>query len=211
LIIDVRDNGGGARDSLRHIAGALMKAGARPRVVNAAVYRIHPEHGQGLMGSRFLYPENWGGWTAQEREAIAEFRKGFKPEWAPPREGYSEWHYMVLSAGKENEARFDRPVAVLMNGKCFSATDVLLSGLKGMENVTLVGTASGGGSANVNTVTLGTEPLKARLGTMVSFQADGRLFDTHGVEADVQVEPVPGYFVGGEDNQLEEAVRVVQR
>ena len=45
---------------------------------------------------------------------------------------------------------------------------------------------------------------------MVSFQADGRLFDTHGVQPDVHVEPRPEFFIGGEDRQLLEAVRVIQ-
>ena len=211
LIIDVRDNGGGDRAPLRSLARFLMKANDRPHVVNAAAYRLHPEHGREMMESRYLYPENWEGWSVAEREAIGEFKKRFRPEWSPPREAYSEWCYMVLSPAKENVRRFERPLVILMNAKCFSATDVFLSALKGLPNVTLLGTPSGGGSANTNTVTLGVEPLRARLGTMVSFQADGRLFDTRGVTPDVHVDPTPEFFVGGRDNQLEEAVRVIQK
>jgi hypothetical protein len=42
---------------------------------------------------------------------------------------------------------------------------------------------------------------------MVSFQADGKLFDGHGVHPDVVVEPTPQYYIGGEDNVLAEAVK----
>src|SRR5688500_7507027 len=115
---------------------------------------------------------------------------------------------MVLSPPPLNVRRFDKPLVILTSAKCFSATDVFLSALKGLPNVTLVGTPSGGGSANVNTVRLADTPVRVRLGTMVSFQADGRMFDKHGVEPDVRVEPAPAYFVGGADNQLEEAVRL---
>jgi hypothetical protein len=212
LILDVRDNGGGDRAPLRALAAFLMKPTDRPRVVNASVYRAHPEHGPLLMETRFLYPEKWIGWTAAERESIVEFKKSFEPEWIPPADGtYSDWHYMVLTPAPPDVRRFDKPLVILMNAKCFSATDVFLSALKGLPDVTLVGTPSSGGSANANTVTLHAEPFRARLGTMVSFQSDGKLFDTRGVQPDVLVEPTPGFFIGDEDNQLQAAVRIVER
>ena len=203
LIIDVRDNGGGRRDALRTLAPRLMRPTDPPRVVNAAVARNHPDHNAQRMDSRFLYRETWDGWSAAEREAIASFKKTFRPAWPVPANGYGPWHYTIISPGK---ASIDKPIVVLMNGKCFSATDVFLSGLKGMPNVTLLGTPSAGGSANVNTVQLGNTPLRMRLGTIVSFQASGKLFDGVGVEPDVLVEPEPDFFIGGRDNQLEAAV-----
>ena len=42
---------------------------------------------------------------------------------------------------------------------------------------------------------------------MASFQADGHLFDGHGVRPDVIVEPTPEYYVGGLDNVLAEALK----
>jgi C-terminal processing protease CtpA/Prc len=209
IVIDVRGNGGGSRAALRSLASILMKPTDKPRVVNAAAYRIHPEHNAKMMATRSLYPENWDGWKSEEREAIAEFKKSFKPAIALPTEQYSAWHYMVLKH-EPRDAVFDKPIVVLMDGKCFSATDVFLSALKGMANVTLVGTPSGGGSANSETVTLAGTPLKVRLGTMVSFQADGKLFDTNGVEPDELVEAGPEFFVGGLDAQLKRGIEVLQ-
>jgi hypothetical protein len=206
LIIDVRDNGGGRRDALRALAPRLMRPTDPPRVVNAAVARNHPDHDAQRMNSRFLYPENWDGWNAAEREAIASFKKTFRPAWPVPADGYGAWHYTLISPDK---ASIDKPVVVLMNGKCFSATDVFLSGLKGLPNVTLLGTPSAGGSANVNTVQLADTAIRVRLGTIVSFQSSGKLFDGVGVEPDVLVDPAPEFFIGGRDNQLEAAVDLI--
>jgi C-terminal processing protease CtpA/Prc len=101
---------------------------------------------------------------------------------------------------------YAKPAVVLLNGRSFSATDVFLAGLKGMRNVLLLGTPSAGGSAYTQDVVLGPTPLKLRIGSIASFQADGTLFDGNGVRPDVLVEPVPDYFIGGRDNALEEAL-----
>lgn len=97
---------------------------------------------------------------------------------------------------------YQKPVMVLLNGKSFSATDVFLSAMKRMKNVLLVGTPSSGGSAYSREVTLGETQLVLRIGTMASFEADGRLFDGNGIHPDVLVEPVPEYYIGGRDNVL---------
>ncbi len=121
---------------------------------------------------------------------------------------FSDWHYMALDRLNDVDIyHYDKPVVVLMNGKSFSATDIFLAGLKGMKNVTLLGTPSAGGSAYTQEVALGATPLRVRIGSMASFQADGRLFDGHGVRPDVIVEPTPEYYVGGPDNVLAEALK----
>jgi C-terminal processing protease CtpA/Prc len=101
---------------------------------------------------------------------------------------------------------YGKPTVVLMNGKSFSATDIFLAGLKGMKNLTLLGTPSAGGSAFTQEVVLGATPLRLRIGSMASFQ-DGRLFDGHGVHPDFVVEPTPDYYIGGPDNVLAEAMK----
>lgn len=210
LIIDVRDNGGGSRDALRLIYSYLVPPGAPPRVVNAAVHRLHPDHAPDHLASRHLFRADSEHWTQRQRAAIAAFAESFQPDPAPPADGYSDWHYMVLDRLPDVEIyHFDRPVMILMNAKCFSATDVFLSALKGLDHVTLLGTASGGGSARAETVPLGATGLEIRLATMISYQADGRLFDGVGVAPDIERWPEPAYFVGGRDTLLMEAVRRV--
>jgi hypothetical protein len=213
LVVDVRDNDGGDRDALRLLYSYLAAPGDAPRVCNAAVYRLHAAHREDhLAGAHFMYRADAEEWNPEERRAIAAFAGTFRPGWEPPAGQFSAWHYMVLSRREgPGVYHYERPVVVLMNGKCFSATDIFLAGLKGMKNVTLLGTPSSGGSAGTREVGLGGTPLRVRLGTMVSFQADGRLFDGNGVRPDVPVEPTPEYHIGGADTVLAEAVNRVRK
>lgn len=208
LVIDVRRNGGGTRGALLTLLTALMGPDEPPRVVNVAAFRKWDGFPSDHLAARHLYPVNSGHWTADERSALETFMAAFSPEWLPPADEFSEWHAMVISATSSNQLTFrDRPVAVLMDAGCFSATDVFLSALKGLPNVTLVGQASSGGSARAQVVKLPNSGVKARFASMASFQPNGRLFDGHGVVPDVEVEPAADYFVtGGHDNVLEHAV-----
>jgi C-terminal processing protease CtpA/Prc len=118
---------------------------------------------------------------------------------------------MALSRLDDKDVyHYSKPVVVLMNAKCFSATDIFLAGLKGMKNVTLLGTPSGGGSALVQVVSLGETPFQLRIGSMASFQADGQRFDGNGVQPNVVVEPTAEYYIGGMDNALAEAVKRIK-
>ncbi len=212
MIIDVRGNGGGSRDALRTVYSYLATETWPPRVVNAAVYRLHEDFAEDHLAARFMYRADDPVWTEREAKAIREFAKKFQPEWDVPEEGFSDWHYMVLVGNKDFAAtRFEGDVVVLMDAKCFSATDIFLAGLKGVDNVTLIGQASGGGSARSISAEL-SHGIRVRLGSMVSFQADGKLFDGHGVQPDLIVPSAPGSLCfGGDDNVLEEAVRLVRK
>jgi C-terminal processing protease CtpA/Prc len=208
LVVDVRGNGGGSREGLRSLFSYLSAPGDAPRVVNCAGYRLFDKHGVNHLANRFLYRESAGSWSDAEREAIKAFKTSFRPRWTPPRAHFSDWHYMVLTRlDHPTVFHYKSPVVVLMDSKCFSATDIFLAALKGWRNVTLLGTPSSGGSARARTVRLRGSSLSVRLGTMVSFRPDGELFDGNGVEPDVHLEPSPEYFVGGRDNVLEEARR----
>jgi hypothetical protein len=212
LVVDVRDNGGGDRDALLLLYSYLAARDDPPRVFTAAAYRLHKDHKEDHLAERFMYRADAKEWTPEEREAVAAFARTFKPEWELPRGQFSDWHYLALRRLDDKDVyHYQMPVVVLMNAKCFSATDIFLAGLKGMKNVTLLGTPSGGGSAFAHRRPLGATPFRVRLGTMASFQADGRLFDGNGVRPDVVVEPVPEYHIGGRDNVLLEAVKRIQR
>jgi hypothetical protein len=210
LIIDVRDNGGGTRDALRWVYSYLSGPEDPPRVVNAAVYRLAKEFKADHLAERFMYRENDPVWNPAERQAIAAFARSFRPQRPPPEGKFSDWHYLALSPLKEAAIfHYDHPVIVLMNGKCFSATDIFLTSLKGLRNVTLLGTPSGGGSALAQEEKLAGTDISVRLASMISYQADGRLFDGNGITPDLVVEPGPGYFTGGEDTALQRAIAVI--
>ena len=213
LIVDVRGNGGGSRDALRALFPYVMRADAPPHVANAAKYRLHPDYDEDhLGGSRYMFRASWSGWSAAEREAIAAFARTFTPEWEPPPAEFSDWHYLVMTRALNPDAYvYGRPVVILMDQKCFSATDIFLSAFKGYPGVTLVGAPSGGGSARQVAVRLPESGLAMSLASMASFQRDGRLYDTHGVAPDIVVHPSPSSFlIGGPDVILERALATIK-
>lgn len=205
LVIDVRDNGGGARDALLRLYSILSDKKDPPRVINCAAYRLHRSRDADHLARRFLYRADDSRWSKDERTAIASFAKKFRPQWELPSGKFSDWHYLVLSRDPDAKS-YSKPVVVLMNAKCFSATDIFLAGMKAIPGVTLLGEASGGGSAMVEKFDLADSGISVVLGSMASFQADGQLFDGHGVTPHVVVDPSPDYFIGGADLALDEAL-----
>lgn len=146
-------------------------------------------------------------WSPEEAAAIAEVATRFEPEWTPPEDRFSPWHYMVVGRTDAHGAlHYERPVVVLMDGGCFSATDIMLGALDLVPQVTLLGTASSGGSGRSTTITLAESGLRVRMSSMASFRPDGRLYDGRGIEPDVEVRPQPGYFIGRGDAQLDAAI-----
>jgi hypothetical protein len=211
LVIDVRGNGGGSREPLRELFSYFMAEDDPPRIVNCAKYRLYRGFPADHLVSRFMYPASAGRWTKQERAAIDRFRNAFRPEREPPAVQFSDWHYMVLSRLESPEIyHYSKPVVVLMNELCFSATDIFLAGLKGWRNITLVGTPSGGGSARIEAARLSSVPISLRLGSMVSYMPSGQLFDGNGVQPDVLVEPSPEFLIGGADNVLAQAIDTIR-
>ena len=211
LIIDVRDNSGGTRNILRTLYPYLCKPSDPPIVANAAKYRLHREHPQGYLDSRHMFPQDWEGWPDEERKAISTFMTSFTPEWTVPEDEFSPWHFWVLTKRSNPEVyTYSSPVVFLINQKGFSATGVIVSALKGLDNITLIGTPTGGGSGAMRVTTLKHSRLRLGLSSMASFQKDGKLFDGNGVQPDIYMEPVPEYFLkNGPDNVLEKAIQII--
>jgi C-terminal processing protease CtpA/Prc len=110
---------------------------------------------------------------------------------------------MVLERDTNPKAwHYARPVTVLMDGGCFSATDVFLGAFKGWRGVTLIGSPSGGGSGRTRGYRLPHSGLELRLSSMASFQPNGKLYDGNGIEPDVLLLPAPRFFTSGEDRIL---------
>ena len=210
LIIDVRGNGGGTRDALRTLYPYFLSPEAGPRVVNVASYRLRPgeQRGrpEGYLENRFMHPAGSAHWTDSEREAIASVAKNFRPDWTPNPDDFSEWHYLVLSPG--GEFHYDKPVTVLVDSGCFSATDIFLGAFADLPGVTLMGTPSGGGSGRSDGSVLVESGLSLRLSSMASFRSRGQRYDGRGVEVDVLRECAPEDFLEhGSDSVLGEALK----
>jgi hypothetical protein len=214
LIVDVRGNGGGMRTPIFELAGYLLSKDDAPRIGNVAKYRLAEKFGEDhLSAARFVYRERSPRFTERERAAIQAFKRTFQPEWTPPEDQFSQWHYLVLSKDSDDPRfEYQQPVAILLDEYCFSATDIFLGAFKGWPEVTLIGQPSGGGSARVQVVRLPNSGILVRCASMASFQRDGRLYDTHGVQPDICVVRPPEYYLqNGDDVILETALRMLQK
>ncbi len=211
LIIDVRDNNGGSRDVLRTLFPFFMKEDDPPHVANVAAARVPPgkdrHRPEGNLADRFLYPITSQHWSDPERDTLRRFLTGFKPEWPAPRARFTDWHFFALTPRTSpGYYYYDRPVVVLMNSRCFSATDIFLGAFKGWPNVTLMGTPSGGGNGRpTNLALLPRSNLRVQLSSMASFRHDGTLYDGKGIQPDVILRPSPTDVVGATDSLLDAA------
>ena len=115
---------------------------------------------------------------------------------------------MGISASTNPKAyHYEKPVIVLTDAGCFSATDNFLGALKGEFHITLLGTTSGGGSGRMAEYTLPATRIPLTLCQMASFRANGDLFDGHGVAPDVVVETKPeDHLASGADSILAAAL-----
>ncbi len=207
LIIDVRGNTGGRRDLLRALLPFFLDPTGGPLVVNAARYRLGPRFDRDHLHNRFLYPDDRSFWTEAERNVINDFASQVRFAWTPSAGDFSEWHYMVVAPGGSGVYHFDKPVVVLMNRDCFSATDVFLSAFEQAPNMTLLGTPSGGGSGRTRQSALVHSGIRIKLSSMTSYRAGGQLFDGQGVTPNVVVEETPTDWIGQTDTQLDAAVQ----
>jgi C-terminal processing protease CtpA/Prc len=202
IIVDVRGNGGGTREALL----ALHPWLAGTRVASVAKHRLAfpKDH----LDARFMTRVDE--LEGDERKAAKAFLAAFKPEWEPPKARFSEWHVLMLPEGAPGD-RYGGKVVILMDDRCFSATDIFLGALKGLPNVTLMGRASGGGSGFAQPFTLPRSGITVRCASMASFTPWGALYDLRGIEPDVPVDVSPGYFLaGGEDAMLVRATEILR-
>ncbi len=214
LVIDVRGNGGGTQDAIKTLLPYFMKPGEPMKIINIAAYRLplvlpkpNPEGFLGLFG-RGLHPATSKEWSEAQRGAIAAFMKTWEPKWKLPAGKFSDWHFMGISRETNPEAySYEKPVVVLQDEGCFSATDNFLGALKGHPGVTLLGTTSGGGSGRMASYMLPNAKVPFTLCQMASFATTGRTYDGNGVEPDVVVErKAEDALSGAGDAQLQAAL-----
>lgn len=207
LIVDVRGNGGGSRSLLLALGGFLVGPDEAPRVVNVARYVASERFGSDHLEARFMLRADDSRLSPAQRDAVRRIASDFEPEWESQRR-FSPWHYLVLDrTGREGEYFYDRPVIVLADSWCFSATDIFLGALKDHPRVTLMGEASAGGSARSQRFTLPNSRIDVRCASMASYRPDGRLYDGRGVEVDVEVATRPTDLLeGGTDTVLDAAL-----
>ena len=208
LIIDIRGIGGGSRAPLRTLFPFFMADDESPKVQNVAAYKLG--HRVNILDARWLYPAERAHWTAAEKRSIEKISKVFEPEWRPPVDEFSRWHYFVINPNRDQGTyHYDRPVFILMSRTNFSASDIFLGAFKNRRNVTLIGTPSGGGSGRYQNYRLHNSLISIRLSSMASFQPNGKLYDGNGIQPDVVIEPIPTDFIGKTDTVLDAAISYI--
>lgn len=211
LIIDVRSNPGGNRYVLRALFPKFMSHRDGQRVVNVAAYRLREgekaDEPEGFLADLELWPPTAKKWYPHEREPLATFAKLFQPEWQPTAGKFSAWHYMLTGAipGMGGDY-YKKPVVILMDERCFDATDVFLGAFKGWRDVTLMGRPSGGSSGRAEETTLTHSELTVAISSMVSFQPDGKLYDGNGIQPDVVISRTIKDMLGKTDSTLDAAL-----
>lgn len=211
LIVDVRGNGGGSRSLLLALAGYLIGSDDQPWVGNTAKYKLSDRFDHDHLEVRYMYRGDDERWTDDQRVVINAFAQRFEPEWEPVG-NFSAWHYLLLDkTHHKSEYFYDKPIIVLCNAGCFSATDIFLGALAVHPRVSLMGSPSGGGSARSQRFDLTHSDINVKCASMASFRPDGRLYDGRGVEVDVEIHVQPTDLIeGGTDSVLDAALATFQ-
>lgn len=217
LIIDVRGNGGGHRHILHLLGeylvdpahGPVIYTAVRPRFVDNDGPILSPRLAR-RMAHRHLYPADHPRWSPAQREAIARFVENFRPVLDPPAEFFAPWHFAMIEPGQDDAYYYDKPIVILIDANCFSATDVFIHAMSLLPNVMLIGQPSAGSSGAPMTWPTPIPGVSLRLSSILSYRADGTRFDDpRSQEPDIRIDPLPTYFIGQSDVVLDEAVRTI--
>ena len=105
---------------------------------------------------------------------------------------------------------YKRQVYILANENSFSAASVLVSTLKGLPNIKIVGVNTDGSSGNSERFELPNSELRGKISTMVSFQKDGKILDGIGTEPDIVIERNLDQIFMKEDYQLNKLLEIIK-
>lgn len=149
LVLDLRGNPGGKRKAVPLLLHFLLPPQAHPRILNVATYRMdqsqRPADSVTLLSDRELFPAEWPGWNARQKDLINQWTASQYP--LPDPALFSSPHFMITDPGIPAGAyTYTQPVIVLIDGRTASATELLLIHLKGRPNITIMGQASTGES-----------------------------------------------------------------
>lgn len=213
FIIDIRNNSGGKRHIGQLLIPYFMPPAVDGVVGNLVKYRTDDLAGRAIQAieDRQLHHISSEKLSDKDRMLIRAFMKDFEPKHNYDTAQFSDWHYFLIRAKKDAHFR-GMPVVVLMNNTCFSASDIFLSSFDQLENVTLIGTKSGGGSGRTRRYELSQSKIRLALSSLISFQPNGHLYDGRGVYPDIEVEQQQlSDILGKTDYQLNYAIEYLMK
>ncbi|MBM4104576.1 MAG: hypothetical protein FJ263_11140 [Planctomycetes bacterium] len=210
LVIDIRGNEGGSRRPLETLLPFFMDPNEQPQIINISAYKLGVPDIRDYMENRFLFPISSNFYSETEKRQIREFTNNFRPDWVFEKQDFSEWHYCIVRPSQSpGYYRYQKPVIILTDARNFSACDIFLGAFKDRPGVTLIGTASSGGSGCPMKYRLHYSEILVRLSSMISFRPNGQLYDGRGIEPDIICGPVPEDLIGRSDSVLEKAVELL--
>jgi len=212
LIIDVRDNGGGSRDLINELAGYFVNPNS-VYVVNATKQRgVLPldEDLKQRLHNRYLFSRDE--LDIKEQKAVDKFMSSFEPMYKLDNNKFSEYHYYIFNGQKlsKDKYHYNKPIYILTNEKSFSATSVLVSTLKELPNIKIVGVNTDGSSGNSERFELPNSELRGKISTMVSFQKNGKILDGIGTKPDIIIERNLNQIFMQEDYQLNRLLEIIK-
>jgi C-terminal processing protease CtpA/Prc len=102
-----------------------------------------------------------------------------------------------------------KPVAVIINGVCFSTTEQFVEKMKQISTVTVVGDTTAGGSGNPKYYPLPSGK-QIRISTTDYRRYDGVPYEWNGVPPDILVQQTVEDIKQGRDKQLERAIQLLR-
>jgi hypothetical protein len=208
LIIDIRNNPGGAREILQTFATYIVQARQSPWVANIAYLRESKDkvEDEESMSNRYLYSYHSKKLSDVDRQAIDRFNRDLKLEHTIDHSKFSSPYYMILHQGKD---LYNRPVYILVNEKTFSAASVFASAFKYLPNVKIVGERTDGSSGKSEIMHLKNSNIKITVSTMLSFQRNGQTLDGNGTVPDLIIHEDEKQVLSGVDTQLDSLIKII--
>lgn len=200
IIIDLRRNSGGQRGLLFKLLPYFF-AKDQKKYIASVGYCLRFKGCE--LGSRYMYNKYSRFYSKDDLRFIENFEKSFNPKVKFDKDKFSYPHYLLINS--DHQKRFEGKVVVLQDKWNFSATDILLGGLKGLD-VTLVGEPSAGGSSARMRYKLPNSGISIYLGRMLSFNRDGQLYDGVGVTPTIPMSYEKEFYIGKSDKVLEYAI-----
>lgn len=182
LIIDVRDNGGGFGEIGDSIVG---------RLIDQKVLRYKKQ----LKNSNQLY------------YARPHLLQDFSQTDAKYNQ-YSEWVDSVIEPNT-NAKKYDKPVFVLVNERCFSACDTFVDSFSSNHLGEVLGTQSGGGTGYPLWIDLPWGMGNFRFSVMRGYSNHDRYLEGTGTISDIEVLPDVEGLKSGIDTQLLKVVNYI--
>jgi len=211
IVIDVRGNTGGGRHILMSLAPHFISKKQKFVIGNVSRLRTDMPAKNHSLKDRYLYQSNDEYFDEQAQKRINTWLGNFTESVELDDSLYTPNYYLYLE-NAENPLFAEIPTVVLMDSGCFSATDIFLSTFKEIDDVTLIGTPSGGGSGRIKRYKLANSLIEINLSSMISFQPNGKLYDGIGVEPDLLVEQEGiSDYLGQTDTQLDFAINYLNK